>query len=138
MMNIQSKIPYILGIAALVIMTDACKKQESEVKENPAHQLYSQSVELLHKNIEIIKGAKSQKELDSLYTDFENQINTLNLSYPPETDFKMTEIENDSLAILTFRLNHLRDSLKSVFTSPLPPDTLNVPQLDLNDIPIQQ
>lgn len=136
MMNIQSKIPYILGIAALVIMTNACKKQESEVKENPAHQLYSQSVKLLHKNINKIKSAKSRKELDSLYSDFENEITTLNLSYPPETDFKMTEAENDSLTLLTFRLKHLRDSLKTVFTSPLPPDSLNTPQMDLTQPPI--
>lgn len=106
---------WVIAVSMALIMS-ACKEKTGENADSPATQLYTQSVEILHKNIKLIQKAKTKKELDSLYNIFEEEITTLNLSYPAETDFKMTEAENDSLTTLTFRINHLRDSISNALT----------------------
>lgn len=86
----------------------ACSREKLPTGNQEARILFSQSAELISVFISEINIAKDSVTLDSLQQIFEKNITDLNFKFPPETDLKLTEEENDSLFYL---LNQLKQSL---------------------------
>lgn len=114
----------VLGLLALIPAT-GCSKNNRDTDRRTQRDLFYQSISLLEKNTNTIINTTDSAKLDSVYNLYEEELTALNLKFPPETDFKMTESENDTLITLITRINHLRDSLlKSFATKPIAqPDT---------------
>ena len=89
---------------SLVIFVSCNKKNETE-NIDEARLLFSQSVELIREYENNIKNAKDILELESISNIFEKKFTDLNFLFPPETDYKLTEQENDSLFKLLKSLN---------------------------------
>lgn len=79
------------------LLFSACGKNESTVKNEDAERLFNESVKVISYFDSRIKMAKDSTEMDSLFNQYEKQITDLNFSVAPQTDFKLSEEENDSL-----------------------------------------
>lgn len=106
----------VFGLLALLPAT-GCSKNNRDTDREIQRDLFNQSISLLEKNINTIINTTDSAKLDSVYNLYEEELTALNLRFPPETDFKMTESENDTLITLITRINHLRDSLLKSFAT---------------------
>ncbi len=106
----------VFGLLALLPST-GCSKNNRGIDRKTQRDLFNQSISLLEKNIHTIINTTDSAKLDSVYNLYEEELTALNLKFPPETDFKMTESENDTLITLITRINHLRDSLLKSFAT---------------------
>lgn len=95
-------------LSVCLIISVSCRKKEESHGEDEARELFKNSIELISKYTEDIKLANDSSSVDSLYKDFEKEISNVNFSFPPETDFKLSEQENDSIFDLLLKLNLTR------------------------------
>lgn len=109
----------ILGITTILPFA-SCKKNQTSPDRRLQRDLFVKSVEILNKNIDMIQQANDSISLDSIDRICENNLITLNFRFPPETDFHLTESENDTLINLIMRFNHIRDSLRSLLSNRVP------------------
>lgn len=98
-------------ISALLFLSlfSSCKKRDQSNNIEEARELFNNSVELIHETIEKINLSQDSLMVDSLQKDFEKRIVEINFSFPPETDLKLTEEENDSLFSLMKEMRQLTD-----------------------------
>ncbi|MCM1377124.1 MAG: hypothetical protein NC097_05535 [Clostridium sp.] len=81
----------------------ACSKSEVQ-RADFSDGLYQESVELAREYILKIKNAPDSASVDSLMARYQDIIDSLNFQYPPDTDMKLTEGQNDTLTILSAKL----------------------------------
>ena len=94
----------------------SCTSKEKTESTEEARDLFSKSAELIIHTTNQIKDAKDSLEIDSLTYVFEKRITEINFEYPPQTDFKLNEIENDSLYNLLTIMTKEKKSKLSQFS----------------------
>ena len=92
------------------LFISSCQKNVEKNYNEEAVNLFNQSAQTIIDYHEMIDSAKDSLEVDSIYADFEKKITDINFECPPQTDFKLSEQENDSLFFLISRLNELKKS----------------------------
>lgn len=92
-------------ILSLIFFAIACKRNDSIDKSEDAQLLFERSADLLNNTIREIEAAKDSSQIDSLKQIYEKQIIEINFSVPPQTDFLLTEEENDSIYRLLQKLD---------------------------------
>ena len=102
---------------SLVLLS--CNKKEEHSGSLEARELFNLSAETILDYIKSIPEAKDSADVDSLYNRFQKEVTDINFKFPPETDLKLTEQENDSLFVLLQRLNIVRkEKLESLVFNP--------------------
>lgn len=123
----RSLIYIVLGTVSLLPIV-SCNQNKGNADRSNQRELFLQSVSLLENKIKQIGNAKDSTAVDSIYKSYEEELTALNFKFPPETDFKMTESENDTLINLLTRVHTLRDSLLISFArnQSVPADSIAV------------
>lgn len=75
----------------------SCSKEKDTVATDPARELFEISSSTLLSMIKSVELAKDSAEVDSINTLIEKRLVEINFNFPPETDMKLSEEENDSL-----------------------------------------
>ena len=115
-----------------------CKEKNDENSNIAADKLFEKSLLLLTAYTDSLKTAKDSAHVESLARAFESKINAVNFEFPPDTDLKLSQEENDSLIKMTDRLVDARISRLKWFATPsqdsVPTDSLN-PTVSLQAAP---
>lgn len=122
---------FICLLVAISFSVSSCAQKEDTEKNEVARELFSRSADLILDITRQIKLAPDSTSVDSLSEIYEKRITDINFDFPPQTDLKLNEIENDSLFHLinlmrkeiTFRLQDL--SVAQADT--IPTDDLDIP-----------
>ena len=91
---------------ALILLMTSCAGNQEENRQDESQLLFQNSVDLISKFSENIKMAGDSLLVDSLKTEFDKQLADLNFNFPPNTDLKLTEQDNDSIYTL---INNFRN-----------------------------
>lgn len=113
----------IVLFVALLLLT-GCTGGNINSRDPQARQLYDKSVRLTREYIDSLHHAKDSAAIFRINREYDKAITNLNYDYPAETDFQISEGENDTLTSLNERYVHLRDSLLYRLAHPLPRDTV--------------
>ncbi len=106
-----------LGFSALLPLTSCKEKTDKNSHIHAAH-LFEKSIVLLRAYTDSLSTARDSAHVESLARAYESKINAVNFEFPPETDLKLTQEENDSLIKLTDRLVAARRDRLKYFASP--------------------
>lgn len=94
----------------LALMAAGCIRGREENREREAESLFNDVRELVISYTDSMAAAKDSVSVAELSERFEERITKINMGYPPETDFSMTEQENDTLKVLLEKYAAARDS----------------------------
>lgn len=117
MPTLRSILPVALGASALLILS-GCGKKPDKNSHIHAAQLFEKSIVLLRAYTDSLSVAKDSAHVEFLARAYESKINAVNFEFPPETDLRLTQEENDSLIKLTDRLVAARRDRLKYFASP--------------------
>lgn len=118
------KVKSLLIWSLVSFMLFSCIKKEDNDTSDEARDLFSLSADLIIDITDMIKTAGDSIQVDSLSQLFEKRITEINFAFPPETDMKLTEQENDSI----FKLI---ESLRSVKKDKLISLSVQIPDSSL-------
>lgn len=97
-MKFKSRLPIkILSSLLLVTSISSCSKKEISADHDEAEKLFEKTLALVNSFTDSIRNASDSAQVRRLATVFEAKINNLNFEFPPDTDFNLTEEENDSI-----------------------------------------
>ncbi|MDE6768320.1 MAG: hypothetical protein K2J78_01190 [Muribaculaceae bacterium] len=95
-----------------------CARKPNKNSHIHAAQLFEKSLVLLRAYTDSLSIAKDSAHVESLARAYESKINAINFEFPPETDLRLTQEENDSLIKMTDRLVAARRDRLKYFASP--------------------
>ena len=88
----------------------ACQNKDSKDKnDEEASHLFTKSAELIISFTNQLENAQDSTSIDSIINNLEKKLVDLNFSFPPNTDLKLTEQENDSLYKLMQKYKEVRN-----------------------------
>lgn len=87
-------------ISVILLLFVSCQSNKEKDDSGEARELFSQSVNALIEYTSKISQCKDSLEIDSIIEKYEKVITDINFSVPSETDFNLTEQENDSIFLL--------------------------------------
>ena len=106
----------------ILLLFCACENKTVSPADVEARILYEQTTETIRSFIMQLHTASNPLEIDSLQKLFEKRITEINFSFPPETDLKLTEQENDSIYHLLQQFSQLKaiklSSLDTIASAP--------------------
>lgn len=105
----------------LLLILAACTEKKTDQARVAARSLYQQSERILSKYTDSVKSARDSSSLLGIMERLDLALTECEFTYPPETDLRMSEGENDTLANLALRISFLRDSLLYVYAHPVVP-----------------
>lgn len=115
--KIYNHVGLVLTGCVLTILA-SCKENDDQSSHIAADQLFEKSLIILSAYTDSMKTARDSAHVESLARAFESKINAVNFEFPPETDLKLSQEENDSLIKMTDRIVEARmKRLKSFATS---------------------
>lgn len=117
------KILFTPFICLVAFGISSCEKKAHQFVNQSSVQLFNESASLINEYITKIQVSKDTAELDSLLDLFDKKLIDINFSYPPDTDLKMSEQDNDSLYRLLKELRQQRDRKLQVFKIKLEKDS---------------
>ena len=121
---------FVIPPLTLFLFLGSCRKQEEHKGDAEARELFKQSAEFIVDITNQMKETKDSVSIDSLSAVFEKKITEINFAFPPQTDFKLTQQENDSIYKLQENLRRIKEEKLKEF-SQIPLDTLPVSEQDL-------
>lgn len=108
-----------IALAAYVsLFLTGCGRKPNKNSHIHAAQLFEKSLVLLRAYTDSLSIAKDSAHVEFLARAYESKINAINFEFPPETDLRLTQEENDSLIKLTDRLVAARKDRLKYFASP--------------------
>lgn len=93
-----------LIIGFILVYSGSCTGNKDQNSHLQASRLFEKSIVLIKAYTDSLNVARDSAHVESLARSFESKINTVNFEFPPETDLKLTQEENDSLIKLIDRL----------------------------------
>lgn len=111
---------------ALSLGIFSCKSDKNESERNAAVELYSLTCEVANSYIDSLSNAKDSIEVNRLFEAFDARIDEINMSVRPDTDYELSEDENDTIAQLLDRISEVRsERLKALRSSGLTPTVMD-------------
>ena len=127
----MKKIGILLG--SILLCCIGCKKEDSSENIDEARDLFNRSAQTIIYFISQIKQASDSLTIDSLNLAFEKNLIDINFSYPPQTDMKLTEHENDSLFKLMSDLKSISEKKLVYFKEIQISDSLELINSEVNN-----
>lgn len=109
-----------VALAAILSLCGACQRKEASQLEIEADGLYHKSAGATQTYLDSLSAAKDSATVLRLESGLEEKVTKINYAYKPETYLAISQGQNDTLANLTLRFAHLRDSLLYSFAHPAP------------------
>lgn len=97
-------LPIIALIFAAAVGTAGCAREKKDNDRAESSALYHRTCTLTEQYIDSLKQAKDSTEVNRLLDVYEERIDELNFDVAPDTDYKLSEGENDTIAMLMDRL----------------------------------
>ncbi len=136
--NTLSRIGLII-LSTVALTISGCKEKDDQSSHLAADQLFEKSLVLLNAYTDSLKTARDSTHVESLARAYESKINAVNFEFPPETDLKLSQEENDSLIKMTDRLVAARIERLRYFSSPpqdsIPTDSVNMSEIVRSEPP---
>lgn len=117
-MTSRHSICSVILTASVSLSLIGCARKPNKNSHIHAAQLFEKSLVLLRAYTDSLSIAKDSAHVESLARAYESKINAINFEFPPETDLRLTQEENDSLIKLTDRLVATRRDRLKYFASP--------------------
>lgn len=96
----------------------SCSKKEDDSNIREAQVLFQETVTLISDYITKIQNTKDSSEIVNLMVELDKKLTDINFSYPSNTDFNLSEQDNDSIFKLMKLLKELRQEKLKDFSSP--------------------
>lgn len=96
-------------------MASGCESHQTDQSRVNARGLYTESLKTITLYSDSMLHAKDSATVERLNEGLDEALTRLNSGYPPETDFSITEGENDTLSVVTRHFIEIRDSLLTGF-----------------------
>lgn len=117
----------------LLLILAACVEKKTDSGRIAARSLYQQSEDILSKYTDSVRNARDSASLLGIMERLDIALTDCEFTYPPETDLRMSEGENATLANLALRISFLRDSLFYVYAHPvIPADSIPADSVAVN------
>lgn len=127
------KVSYLIYVATLILVAfSSCTTQESEKKDDDSSgELYKEYKHLAEAYCDSLKQASDSAAAGRLLKAFDNHLYALMMKYPPETDAKFSESQNDTLYQITAQIMkyHARAMKQSIDTIVSPSLSDSIPAL---------
>ena len=122
----KTLIPWVLRIMTVsIFFLSSCVGKKSNSIPDESGELFKKSEQLIRLYIDSITTAKDSTSLINIINNFDSKITNLNYSFPPDTDLKMSEQENDSLIHLFKKLENAKQRQDSIIMKKFPKDSLS-------------
>lgn len=97
---------------SLVVMASlaACQPQKKERDRSSAHEMFEHISSLTKSYIRQIEAAEDSATWARVCLEYEDSLDKVNFTYPPDTDLLLSEGQNDTLVNLSRAYVHARDS----------------------------
>lgn len=102
----------------IVLMCLSCSRRHEPISHEDAGKMFEKSINLLILYTDSISNAADSTQVEGLLNAYEYKINAINFEFPPDTDLRLTEEENDSLIKMTDRLVAARKERLKHFSQP--------------------
>lgn len=86
-----------LPLLPILFLLSGCNKNKGADLPDPASELFISSANAILEFTKQLEHAKDSLEVDSISIQFEKELIRINFSFPPQTDYKISEQDNDSL-----------------------------------------
>lgn len=96
--------------ALLAVASGACKSESKDVKADAASGLYERTCRLTRVYIDSIKNAKDTTQVADLLERYELTLDKINFEVTPDTDYNLTEGQNDTIEMLMQKLSAAREA----------------------------
>lgn len=123
---------WLVFVLSSIICISCEKKKDNETFEE-SRNLFNQSEEVINSFIFQISQASDSLTIDSLSQACEKRIVDINFSFPPQTDLKLTEQENDSLFRLMTELISVKDIKLRNFREAILKDSMELNSIEVAD-----
>lgn len=110
---------FIISGLITVMLFSSCVRNNIPVSHEAAGQMFEKSIQLLATYTDSISKASDSIQVEALINAYEYKINAVNFEFPPDTDLRLTEEENDSLIKMTDRLVEARKERLNYFAHPV-------------------
>ena len=91
----------IMAVMVLVCLcTNGCTQEKSRKDRSEATAMFESICKLTKEYIEKLKVAPDSADWADIGADFEEKLDKINFSYPPDTDLLLTEGQNDTIHAL--------------------------------------
>lgn len=103
----RSSLFFLLVMVALSFIGIACTENRTGNSPHYGNQLYRKSVVLVKQYMSKIEAAPDSASIDSLFACYRDAVDSLNYSFPPDTDLRLSEGQNDTLILYSKRIVEL-------------------------------
>lgn len=117
-----------IGFLAFVVIVAAsgCRKENKVKDRTEATEMFSRIVALTEEYTAKIAAVPDSTEWSAMGKEFEEKLDKINFSYPPDTDLLMTEGQNDTITALMSEYVTARDRrIRSLLHPYIPVDTIS-------------
>ncbi len=106
-----------LFIIIISLLTISCNKEQGTIDRSKATLLFSQTKNLIQQYSDSLLTATDSTEIIETTGKFENQLKALNLKYPSNTDFLMTQGQQDTIIKFTDSLISIKNKKLKQFST---------------------
>lgn len=111
--------------AIAILLAASCSSNSEEKSEQEVRKLFEQTCKLTKLYTDSIKSANDTTAVEALMTRFDERMTDLNFSVTADTDLKLTEGQNDTIASLIAKLRSVYNArLDSVSGRHALPDSI--------------
>ena len=112
-------------LAATCICLYGCTQEKKSKDRSGANEMYERICKLTVEYTEKLQAADDSASWETTCRDFEDKLDKITFSYPPDTDLLLTEGQNDTINTLLQEYVEARDRRIHGITHPIPvADTL--------------
>lgn len=123
------KLLYVVTLMTGLFILGACQEKKPTPQETAAPELYRSVVGVLRGYSDSIARAKDSAGVNRLMERLTEELTGINFNQPANTDWSLSEDENDSIYQLTTRLMKLRDErLKKLSKDSVETDSIAAPE----------
>ena len=112
--------------AAILAMTilPSCHRNNNKGNHEVARQLFMKSMYLTEEYIDSLDQARDSASINRIVENFNLKITTVNYEFPPDTDYDLSEEENDSLIRMFKRMDATVDKKLKTFAGKTANDSI--------------
>ncbi|MDE6341358.1 MAG: hypothetical protein K2K93_03490 [Muribaculaceae bacterium] len=109
----------------IMLMASGCTPEKKSKDRSAGDDLFRHTVALAERFALRMENTPDSVSVSDLYVEFEDSLEKLNFSYPPDTDLLLTEGQNDTIHDRLMRLIEVRDErLQTFMRRSMPADTI--------------
>lgn len=94
----------LLFLLAVLQLFTSCRQSEKNIQDHASLALYQQTCELTEAYLDSVSSAPDSLQLMLITDRFESRMERLNMDVAPETDYRLSEDQNDTIARLIEKL----------------------------------